>query len=289
MKSIPSYKLLKGEKIIGEFRAKENDLGIIMVRFNNYIKPDFASEDTVLFKVKEENQNKWYYVGEYRSGSFEHQDYYPFGFPIIANSQGKVYQFEIVSLSGNSNNALEVNRNQPILLTGYQFPKSEIFGSKFKIVSFLIKKSFYSFTNLNFIFSSTIYLLPLFFYLLLFLINRHLSLAHYLPFLVMSLILIDIFAVNSVFLGFLFGLVGLWILSIIIYKLNYSTSFVYALILIFIWVLTVILGHKEFENKLNIWVYAFILIGTAQLFWEEITEPKQRNGYRDILRKSIKN
>jgi len=156
-------KLLKDNTVTGEFIAKENNIGIVFVKFNNFVKPDFRGEDVLTFKLKEKNANEWYYVNNYRSGSLEHQLSYPFGFPPISSSKGKVYQFEIISLFGNKTNAVELSKSNPVISTAYQFSRQEIAGSKKRLVVYIIKKSINSFTNIDFLFSSVLFLLPFIF------------------------------------------------------------------------------------------------------------------------------
>ena len=49
-------KLLKGQKLIGKFEAKENNLGIVAVKFGNVPRVEFEKEDTIVFRIKEEDQ-----------------------------------------------------------------------------------------------------------------------------------------------------------------------------------------------------------------------------------------
>src|SRR3989344_5614403 len=40
-------KLFKEDKIFGEFKAKDNHLGIVLLRFKEFVKPDYRGEDVL--------------------------------------------------------------------------------------------------------------------------------------------------------------------------------------------------------------------------------------------------
>ncbi len=278
----PIGKLLKGETITGQFTAKNNYLGIVLLRFNRYIKPDYRGEDVLSFRLKEKGAKDWYYYNNYRSGLVENQLLFPIGFPVIFDSKNKVYVFEIKSLFGNNTNALELSNSNPILLTGYQLPKSEIFGSKLRIIKFLFEKTINSFTNLDFIFNSTIFLLPLILYILWQLILKKLGFVkQFFSFLTILLIILDIFLLKEVYVGILLGLIIFWIISVKLYKLESSVSFFMSLILIVIW-LIIIFWHlgSWFENKINIWTYFFFVLGVVQAIIEEKNKSKSLTDYK---------
>jgi len=280
----PSGKLLKGEKITGEFTAKENYLGIVIVRFNPYIKPDYRGEDVLLFGLKEKGGKDWYYYNAYRSGSIESQQLFPFGFPVITFSKDKVYDFQIESIAGNEVNSVELSNSNPVLLTAYKLPRVEIVGSKLRLISYLIKKSINSLTSLDILFSSILYLLPFLFYIFwLFFLRKTQLVRRFLAFTVIALIFLNIFLLSQFFIGILVGLIIAWIVTIWIYGLESSVSFVFALILIFIWVLLILLQISVFIYELNIWSFTLLTIGTIQLSFEEKRNLKKLVGYKEFF------
>jgi hypothetical protein len=266
----PVGKMLKGDVITGTFTARENNLGLVLLEFNNYVKPDYASEDILIFSIKRIGEKDWYYSREYRSGGFEHLIYFPFGFNPITNSGNNTYQFQLKSLNGNTSNALTLSKSSPVLMTGYQFTKAELLQNKSFLIRFLLEKIETSFTNLDFVLSSILYLLPLLFYVL-FLLYHHKPklLVRYLGNTTLVLIIVDIFLIQSLYLGILFGLIITWIVAVKLKKIKSSTSFKIAFILLFLWIILMALGENAFSPKLNVWTYAFLVIGIFNAVVEE--------------------
>ena len=79
--SFKTGELLSGDTIRGEFRAKDNNLGIISIRFSTFNR---ISSDVFTFRIKEKGKKEWYYVNAYKSKEFGGYDLFPFGFPIIS-------------------------------------------------------------------------------------------------------------------------------------------------------------------------------------------------------------
>lgn len=273
IKIVTSETLLKGEKITGEFKAKENYLGLIILRFNKYVKHDFNSEDVLVFRLKEKGNRKWYHINNYRSGLLENNLLFPFGFSIINNSKNKIYQFEIESLLGNETNAARVNKKDLNLLTGYQFPKNEITSSKKSALKFLVKKTFTSLINIDFLLSSLVYLLPFIIYVFIYILSpwwkKNKNLRHTILIFTFFLILFDIFFIKEFYLGVLLTLIIIWIYFILKNKLNSKINFILVFILILLWSLLILLKINDFQNKINIWTYALLVIGLAQAILEE--------------------
>lgn len=271
--SSPKEKLLKGDKIIGQFQAREDNLGIVILGFKSYVKYDFSGEDVFYFRIKEKGEREWVYVNSYRSGTLQHQLEYPFGFPIFEKSKDKTYEFEIESIYGNKKNAIELNTNNPSLITGYQFPKSEILSSKKSTLNFLIKKSITSFTNLDFLLSSILYLTPLIIYIFIYSMYPWWKKNKYLGFIPCALLLflipVDLFLIKEVYIGALLALILGWIYLIIRNKLESKINFIFAFILILLWVLLIKFNIDKFQNKINIWTYTFLIIGVVQAVLEE--------------------
>lgn len=163
-KQIPDDRLTKGEKIKGEFMAKENDLGIVSIRFDQYLRIPYKDEDTVVFRIKEKGASKWYYENTYKSGLTFDTPYLPFGFPPIKNSKDKIYVFEIESLHGNNKNGISVSDRQPNLSSKYQVSKTELMQNKLSLVVFLYKKFILSLLTIDILISTIIYSLPFILY-----------------------------------------------------------------------------------------------------------------------------
>ena len=262
--------LLKNDKIKGEFRAKDSFLGIVYLRFNDFVKVDYQIEDILSFKIKEKGQKNWYYYNNYRTGQIKNSLLFPFGFPVIFDSKNRIYEFEIVSLAGNGHNSVQLSDSK-VLLSGHQYSKAEIQGSKMRLINYLFKKSFYSIQSIDFILSSLVFALPLFLYLLWILVIRKFKKTQRFLTLMVGpiLIIMDIFLLKQIYLGILFGLIALWFFSIKINKFESKASFLISFFLIAIWCILTFLGVDNFSSKLNVWAYSFLVIGLLHLIVEE--------------------
>ncbi len=162
-----NYNLIyKGETFKGEFMAQDNNLGIVSLRFQTYIRPPYSLEDQYLFKIKESGAKNWYYQNTYRNGLIYDVPLFPFGFPQIPDSKGKTYDFEITALNTNSVNALSISTRYPVLQSKYKYSGPELLHNKKELISFLVIKFSNAFKTPDVIFTSFIYFLPFLFYLI---------------------------------------------------------------------------------------------------------------------------
>ena len=106
---LPIGTLEKGEYISGKFVGNNNNLGIISLRFKTFFRPAYENEDHLLFQIKEAGDKKWYYQNTYRVGTIYDVPFFPFGFPIITDSKGKIYEFKVTSLNGNGQNSIALS------------------------------------------------------------------------------------------------------------------------------------------------------------------------------------
>lgn len=130
--------LLAGKKVTGEFISNENNMGIVAVRFLTYRQ---INNDHFIFRIKEKNNKNWYYENEYKIKEFSGYSHFPFGFPIVHNSKGKEYYFELESLYGRTGRAVGVSREEPAILVRHKFTINQLLDNKKALVLFLLKKS----------------------------------------------------------------------------------------------------------------------------------------------------
>ena len=143
-------KLLRGSKLSGEFNAKENNLGIVYIKFSNVPRVDLSKEDSLIFRIKEKGQKHWISVNKYKTGVISNNLFFPFGFPKVHNSKNKTFEFELVSLNGNKSNSVEIDNGWFTFAAGYQIPKAEILKVGITPFLFIFKKVVTSFENIYF-------------------------------------------------------------------------------------------------------------------------------------------
>jgi hypothetical protein len=283
-------KLLKGDKLAGEFKAAENNLGIVSVKFQTFIRPPYSNEDFLIFRLREKGSRKWYYENKYRDGLIYDMPIFPFGFPKIINSQGKTYQFEIQSINGSQDNSVALSDRGQILFSKYQVSKSLLLHDKKEFGIFIIKKFISAMITTDVRFSSFIYLFPLIFYLFWIspfgeqitnpLIKKILKpfipvlrfienfLAPNLHWIILTVVLMDIFIVQLANDMVYFVIIGLWIAALRVYKMDSRWSFVLALTLLLIPPIFLFFKDSPTAEKGTIWAFMFLVAGTIQALLE---------------------
>ncbi len=296
--TLPKRELLAGDKISGIIEVKDNYLGIIILEIDSF---DRINKDIVVFRLRELGKDNWYYERNYDARQFLDMPFYPFGFPVIKNSKGKFYQFEIESRSGKAGNAIALGKNQ-IIITKHQYPKENLFNNYYNFIDFFKKKFVNAYYYYDLLFSSLIYLLPFIFYLLwLIIIRKSLeSLSN--AFLKRWLILIKICPwidrfVKSVseflsieenknvwgfmllfilgmlfdifFIKYTYGLIilimgCLWVLLIKKFKFKSIVSFTLSFLLLIGCMILIVVVPKTICQKMAVWIYFFLIIGIAQ-------------------------
>jgi len=276
----------KGDVVNTAFRAGENKLGIVAVRFDTFGR---INSDSLIFSIKEKGDTNWYYTGKYKVDQFQPNDFFTFGFPIIADSKGKDYIFQLHSVKGKEGDAIALSSIEPVMLSKYQFTKAQLLENKTALIAFAYKKIFYSFSDLGFAASSLPFLLPLLFYILSLFFHRQIFNKKY-PLLIYIFTIVLI--IYLIFVQLLPGfssliLLFIWICLIIFNKLESSVSFLYALLLLSITPIMLIFNQQYIAENYAIWVYYFLVIGTVQAIYELKRKPKDQLTYIDLIKKFI--
>lgn len=172
-KNLSYQKLLAKSTIILEFKAKYNNLGEVEVLFNNYGK---INTDHLIFRIKDNNSNTWYYQNVYPTSLMDSAQFFPFGFPIIEDSKDKSYLVEIESVNGKTDDSVSLSTELNFFQSKYLFTKSFLMKNKRMIPSFLVEKvdnyiDYFSLKDIKKILVPPIILLVLYFLVLLFFPN----------------------------------------------------------------------------------------------------------------------
>lgn len=153
--------LEKGDVLRGEFTAKENNLGMILVRFDTRSK---SINDTIIFRLEKKGDMKWYADSLYNTDQIVHDSLFPFGIKKIPNSKGKTYIFEIESLHGKGTEAMLLSTVEPIFVTKYQFEKTQLKSDWKNMAYFLVQKSIATLEDRSNLYISLSFLIPLILY-----------------------------------------------------------------------------------------------------------------------------
>jgi len=293
-----NYNLIhKGEAFKGEFVAQDNNLGILSVRFQTYVRPPYNLEDQYLFKIKEKGARTWYYQNTYRSGLVYDVSFFPFGFPQVINSKGKTYDFEITALNTNSINALSISTRYPVLQSKYKYSRHELLQNKKELINFLIIKFSNAFKTPDVLFSSLIYLLPLIFYLIWIsflekimspvavevkkivarlentFLGSYIKLfkkifIHNLDNILVLVVLVDALIVQLNNDLVYIVVVVLWIATLRVYKEDSKKTFIVGLVLIALCPLFLALKSAPTAEQFAVWAFMFLVAGTIQALLE---------------------
>lgn len=258
--------LRKGDMIQGEFRAAYNHLGIVLVRFNTFYR---ISNDFVIFRIKEKGQKNWFYENNYKVDQFQPNKLFTFGFPVIPDSGGNTYVFEIESVQGEKNDAVAISTIEPVFVAKYQYPRSEITGTPGKTISFGIAKTINSLTNPDFIVTTFAYLLPLFLYLFYNIFIAKFSLDRYiLVFIPLVVLFVESFFTNNTNDILVLTLTVLMAFTIYISKLESRITFTFALLFLICTPVMFAVGQDKIAENFAMWAYMLLVIGAFQAVWE---------------------
>jgi len=139
--NIKDKKILSKEKIKTEFKATQNRLGSVEIKLDVFsiLEFDQLKYDTLIFKIRKKGDADWYYQGKY-SSICQPNAFYPFGFPIIEDSKGKIFEIELESVSGTKDSAFSLNSKNTFFLSKYSFPLSYLKQNQNQISSFIMGK-----------------------------------------------------------------------------------------------------------------------------------------------------
>src|SRR3989344_919089 len=154
-----------GEKINGHFLANYNYLGTVSVGIFDFYR---ENTDKIIFRLREVGKTQWYYEGKHDTTLMRGNIIWPFGFPPIADSKGKQYEFEIESTQGKIGNAIALLPLEPSFFTKYQYSFSIFVNHPEEILSFTSAKIYLPFSKIDrpsWVFLIILPLLPLILYL----------------------------------------------------------------------------------------------------------------------------
>jgi len=292
----------KGNVVKGEFLAKEDNLGILAVRFKTYNR---ISNDILLFKIKELGQKDWYYQNTYKVNQFQPDELFTFGFPLIRDSDGKKYEFVLTSTRGKRYDAVAISSYSPYFVTKYQYPRSELLANPPLFVYFTWLKFLNSFSNVDFVISSFIYSIPLLMFLIWHLQGKYilrmlakknepsiqefllkLNKSHVIITILSIIILLHIFLVRHFTSDVVFYILfSAWLLVMYVYQYSLSVTFITSFILYLISAILFSTGMIQLAERATSWIYYFLLLAIIHYVLKQLPVPDIRNIVRKYITK----
>lgn len=300
--TISHDRLLKGQKLTGEFVAQENNLGIVALRFKSFQRIPYRYEDAMVFRIKEKNQKNWYYENNYRSGFVYDMPFLPFGFPLIPDSKSKTYVFELESLKGTQINGVALSHRQPFLTSKYQADKNTLQHDYNALFTFAYRKFINAYSTIDISYSSFVFSLPLLLYLFwisparrkvvdpaLASFNTHIDIfgrklvgakysyienigakfvSYYLLIFIVAVILIDI-VILQIYNDLLYLIIAaLWFFLMRGYKLKGNTTLIIGLFVLLLAPVYMQFNVTNIAEKAGAWAFIFLVVGLVQLLCE---------------------
>ncbi len=281
LRSPKSGEYMSGETIIGEFTAREDNLGIVSVRLN---VDHVVDADKVIFRLKEKERSDWYYVNRYRITKLPGTRHFPFGFPIIPSSGGRVYRFEIEIVRGVPGDAIMLDTTYPAFEAHYKFYKKDLLGNPRNFVVFLAKKVAYYFSNPRTLVSSFVALLaPLAVWAAARAYYKKWPLTYATVFLVIFLPLFQTLFTVKTSEAMLLILTGVILAPLLYLKLDSSISFFFAFAYLVFTSVLFFVGDEHAIQTSAIWGFMFLLIGLFQSYWELNHRRKKLVGLKTLF------
>lgn len=263
MVSTRSGELLKGDKVWGTFHSKYTHLGLLSVRFYNQ---DRDSKDTLVFRLKEVGQEKWFYETKYETDQFLPHKHFPFGFPVIKNSDGKNYVFELESLRGATGSGILVDNQAPVFIAKSSFPKADLLKDKKLQFYFLKNKILNIFGDADILFNAILFFLPYFFYMI-YLSTEGVSF-QLLTGLVLAFVFYDVFWLTKSFDFLYISVIFLWGITSRRFHFESRIAAVIALIFLALTPVMLLFGEDNLAEKTAVWAYLFLCVTVAQQIYE---------------------
>lgn len=163
---VANRKLLSSDLISFNFQSEHANLGVIEILFNNFGK---INNDKLLFRIKEQGTNDWYYENTYATSLMDSAQYFPFGFPVINNSKNKNYLITITSISGKKDDAVSISNEKKYFQAKYIFSKDYLLKNKNEIPYFIknkLQNYTYYIENSEWMLAFFIFLTPVAFWLI---------------------------------------------------------------------------------------------------------------------------
>lgn len=261
--------LVAGEIISGEFTAKNNNLGIVTVRFDTSNR---VNNDILKFRVKENGNAQWYYSNDYQTKVFTNDNFFPFGFPKISNSMGKIYQWEIESVNGKKGDAVMLSKNEPVLQVKYEFIQKEIASSPKTFTLFLIKRVGDIINNTEYLPLLAVFFSPFIVYLIGIIFSLGVNVRRLILVLILFLVVLNIFS-QEPGNDYVFATITLlWLIANFIFGLKGKISVILGLTFLLLTPIFLSAGNELLSERIAIWAYLFLLNGVILISCEKTPE-----------------
>lgn len=249
-----SANLVKGQIVAGKFVSTHSNLGTVSIRFRTFER---INDDSLLFRIKEENKTDWIYQATYKTDQFQPNQLFPFGFPPQQDSEGKSYVFEIESQNGSLFDSVAIDDTKPVFVARYVLSKRVLLSDPQQLIRFLNLK----FSNLsgdnNFLSSWRLFIgITAVYFIATLLNNAFTKWFVLLGFATISTIIFDLDH------GWAYSLVIsiLWFVTFMKFNKTPRDISKIALAFLFVLMMAILVNQTKYLEKISNWAYYFILL-----------------------------
>jgi len=268
--------ILAGESRAFEFKSRYDNLGSIAINFDT---TGGGREDYMKIKVTELSTGKVIKEETTFAGAYQGLNFYPYGFELQPNSSGVKYNVEILSTSGSETKYNAIKKGGQIFAVSYQFNKQKILHDKIYLIEFIKTKSINSLQNNYLSFTTTIFALPLIFYLFWLFAEKHTKKKNLFNNPIIALlgisIVIDIFFVDVGFDLVFFIIPILWGGVLFYLKKESKESYKVALALLILCPILQLLGQDTMVEKAAAWAFLALTVGVIINLYELKKHPER--------------
>jgi hypothetical protein len=264
--------LIRGERIRGEFTARENNLGTVAIPVYTFNR---INNDIIVFQLREKGNEGWQVFNKYFTDRFPTNEVFPFGFPVIPDSKGKTYEFELYSVNGEPGMAIALGRGSNIFASQYVFTRHELQRDRSMIMEFAGKKILNLFSRPVFALYLFIFYIPLILYVNFYIFRRQLMkefglitiIGHGL---IIAMTTIFIFQPVLFRSNLSIVLVALIRIQMMLFKMPVYMPFMYALVLVCLMPVWIFLQKENVANSAAVMSFFLLLFGLATYISEYV-------------------
>lgn len=143
-KNTSSISLKDNPEIRFKITSPEDKLGIVTanVQYDGPAENSITNptEQQLVFQIKPESSTDWTTTSKYKPYEIGTNAEFPFGFPMIENAKGKVYNMRLFLTNRNSSQNVRLNIGNGVLTTVHQLNKSTLIKNPIKLMQLVLSR-----------------------------------------------------------------------------------------------------------------------------------------------------
>ena len=249
-KTQQQFRILSSSPYKGRFTASYDRLGIVRILVSTEGR---INTNILVFRLREVGTTKWLVENTYVTDRFIDGEKYPFGFPIISDSKGKIYEYELTTIDGTEENTILIIPGNYSLQTEYIYSKALILADKQTMTWFLEEKAKEMFGSLPHAGYWLMCFLPVLF------------MTNFCVFALLSMIVLFAFLPMQIHSNMILW-IGLSVLGTTFYKKNYALPFSLSLFTLGLCIIMYFFHAYGIASKLAMIIPILLVVGAVTVF-----------------------